>query len=130
MRDEHLPEQQMGRANGPVVRQTLPQLPQLAGSVCVFTQALLQTVCPLGQEVSTHWPDTQLCPAVQAVAQAPQLLALVDKLTQAPLQQLVPLEQHVMAPRWPHSRLVLPPQAWHAARQLSTSDLLFATMLQ
>ena len=51
----------------------LPQLPQLAESVCVLTQLPLLKVCPAG-----HAPFTQDCPAAQTLPQLPQFCRLFD----------------------------------------------------
>lgn len=68
--------------------QTLPQAPQLAGSVLMFLQAPLQQVCPgphAGLQVNWQVPFTQFWPLAQARPQAPQLLTSLLVLTQVPL---------------------------------------------
>jgi len=50
--------------------QTLPQPPQLFGSVVVLMQAPLQLVVPAGQ-LLTHPPLVQTVPAAQAAPHAP-----------------------------------------------------------
>jgi hypothetical protein len=55
-------------------KHTVPQVPQLAESVCLFTQAPLQTAWPAGQ---TQPPATHVCEAKHTVPQVPQLSGLV-----------------------------------------------------
>ena len=58
-----------------------PQVPQLLESVCVSTQALLQSVWPLGQDgvqtEFTHASDPPVGGAGQAMLHIPQLLMLL-----------------------------------------------------
>ena len=69
----------------------MPQAPQLALSVCVFTQT---AAMPAPQEVwpEGHWhaPATQVRPAPHALPQAPQLALSVCVSTQLPL---IPMPQ-------------------------------------
>jgi hypothetical protein len=63
--------------------QALPHVPQLELSVWVFTQALLQSVCP---EPHTQPPVWQVEPEGQILPQVPQLLLSVWVFTQVLLQ--------------------------------------------
>ena len=69
--------------------QTLPQAPQLLGSVFRFTQAPLQQTVPLGQ----HDPLQQL-PDEQELPHVPQLFGSRFRFTQVLLQQTSPTAQH------------------------------------
>ena len=69
--------------------QTVPQPPQLVGSVCSFTQVLLQSVEPAGH-VAAHTPAVHVCPLGQAVPQPPQLVGSVCSFTQVLLQSVEP----------------------------------------
>ena len=66
--------------------QALPQVPQLAASVCRFLQVPEQLVWPEGQPLQT--PATQVCPLAQALPQVPQLAASVCRFVQVPEQVL------------------------------------------
>ena len=76
--------------------QLVPQLPQLAGSVWVSTQALLQKDWPLGQ---AQLPFEQDWPLAQALPQLPQLALSVWVSMQVPLQSVCPLP-HWQEPPW------------------------------
>jgi hypothetical protein len=72
--------------------QTCPHAPQLVMSDEVFTQALPQSVCPVGQPLPPQIPPVQLCPAVharQAPPPVPQELAVGGLIQVLPLQQPV-----------------------------------------
>ena len=98
--------------------QTLPQLPQLLGSVCTLVHPLGQQICPLEQAleplqehepfiqvspelqggeqvIATQVPPEQVCPEAQTCPQLPQLLESVCRLTHpiGDAQQVWPLEQ-------------------------------------
>jgi hypothetical protein len=68
------------------------QLPQNDGSVCVFTQAPLQSVLP-----AAHWQDPfwHAVPPVQVAPQLPQLFESVCKFTQLPEHCVAPAAQPV-----------------------------------
>lgn len=79
--------------------QALPHIPQLLESVCVSTQALLQTDVAVGGQA--HVPALQLPPVGQAARQAPQLFrSVVMSISQPsaawPLQSLNAVEQLTM----------------------------------
>src|SRR5580692_1196307 len=74
----------------PVV-QAMPQVPQLAASVCRFLQVPEQLVWPVGQPVQT--PAAQVWPVVQATPQVPQLAASVCRFLQTPEHMVWPLTQ-------------------------------------
>jgi hypothetical protein len=98
--------------------QTVPQAPQLFGSVARLVQVLPQKTDPLGQ--AAHVPFLQIS-STHTVPQVPQLFASLFRSVQVPLQQAfedgqhahpqqnVPVEQQVNAPGEPHRRFVLPP---------------------
>jgi hypothetical protein len=94
---EQLPPEQL---SAPV--QTLPQPPQLAGSVLVFTQAVPHLVVPETQPA--HIPWAHVCWAAQAWPQVPQLAPSFMRLAQPESQQLSPMPQiwpmQVQAPFW------------------------------
>ncbi|HEY7033529.1 MAG TPA: hypothetical protein VH482_19490 [Thermomicrobiales bacterium] len=68
-------------------KQAVPQAPQLALSLAVFTHWPAQRVCPLGQ---AHTPLAQLVPPPQIVPQVPQLFASERTSMQPPSQATVP----------------------------------------
>src|SRR5437868_10240746 len=82
--------------------QVLPQVPQLAGSVSVETQAPLQKVWP-GPQVVWQFPLEHTCAEVQAFPQAPQLLGSLEALTQVPLQSSWPGLHWVTHEPWLHT---------------------------
>ena len=92
--------------------QTLPQEPQLLGSVASVVQPLAQRVWPAEQE----GPQTPLVqtPLEQITPQRPQLLGSKVTTVQTPLQQVVPLGQHARAPGTPQSWLTLAPHRLQA----------------
>jgi hypothetical protein len=68
--------------------QALPQTPQLLGSVCVFTQALLHTFVPVGVLVG---PQVPVASPVFAELQASQAsLQVPEQHTPSVEQELVP----------------------------------------
>lgn len=73
----------------------MPQVPQLAASVCRFLQVPEQMVWPLTQ---TQAPAEQvwLFAAEQVVVQVPQWSMSVCKFTQAPEHALVPVAHVVV----------------------------------
>jgi hypothetical protein len=79
----------------------VPHEPQLALSVCSFTQAPPHWVSPAVQ-LSVHLPFAQTCPGPHWLLHAPQSSMSVCSLTHAPLQAVSPVGQ-----------LQLPP--WHVA---------------
>lgn len=84
----------MGQAQEPFWQvlppvQVVPQEPQLLLSAFKLTQALLQAVWPVGQEIA-HEPTLQIFPPVQVVPHTPQLLGSDCKFTQIPLQAVKP----------------------------------------
>jgi hypothetical protein len=74
---------------------TLPQVPQLSGSVWVSVHELTQQVRPVGQAGlhSEQFPDAHVWPAPQSNPQSPQLLGSVWRLVHVPSQHVVPLVQ-------------------------------------
>ncbi len=77
--------------------QTVPQAPQLRGSLAVVTQVPLQRVVP-AMQASMQEPAEQSCPLPHEVPQRPQLVALVWRLTSQPsaalpLQSAKPVRQ-------------------------------------
>jgi hypothetical protein len=68
--------------------QTVPQAPQLLGSVCSFVQVPLQFVCPEPHEDPLQVPLTQGWALAQAVPQAPQLEGSEEVVVQKPLQEV------------------------------------------
>jgi hypothetical protein len=78
--------------------QTFPQLPQLLGSLFVFTQAPPQRACWVGQPTLEQAPATQASPAPHLVPQAPQFWKLVCVSMHRPPQSDCPTSQvHVPA---------------------------------
>jgi hypothetical protein len=74
--------------------QVVPQVPQLPGSVAVFTQVPLQLVWPAPHVVVVaHTPLTQLWPLAQAFPHVPQLFGSVASFTQVPPQLVCPAAQ-------------------------------------
>jgi hypothetical protein len=67
--------------------QTLPQVPQLRGSVWVLVQLPAHSVSPEAQ-VARHTPAEQTCPAPQALLHAPQLARSLWVFTSQPLTAL------------------------------------------
>ena len=65
--------------------QTVPQPPQLFGSVCSFTQTPLHRVKPDWHAVSVHAPPVHVCPLGHAVPQEPQWLGLFEVSVSQPL---------------------------------------------
>ena len=63
------------------VPHAVPQVPQLAESVCRLLQVPEHEVCPVPQ---AHAPAVQVCPVPQALAHAPQLAASVCRFLQLP----------------------------------------------
>ena len=86
--------------------QALPQAPQLASSLWVFTQ-VPQAVSPVG-----HWhcPSQQAEPAPQALPQAPQLVLSFWTFTQEPLQAVWPVVHVTPTPPTPASLPLVPLQ--------------------
>lgn len=72
--------------------QSLPQPPQLRGSVPVFTQLPPHRVVPLAQ-LDTQLPLLHELPAAQARPQPPQLAGSLAVFTQDVPQLVIPLEQ-------------------------------------
>jgi len=98
--------------------QARPHMPQLAVLVLVSTQAVPQSVWPVGQRQAPAW---QVCAAGQAVPQRPQLASSVIVSTQAAPQAVRPVGQR-HAPIWqvwPPEHAV--PQAPQLALSLWTS---------
>jgi hypothetical protein len=81
--------------------QTVPQLPQCAGSVWVLTQVPLQFVVPVAQEQA---PATQFAPEGHGWPQPPQLRGSEMMLTQMPLQLVSPAP-HVTT-HWPPAHVL------------------------
>ncbi len=77
------------------VAQTVPQAPQLSGSLEVDAQAPLQAVSPAGQALVEQVPPTHRCPPAvsQGLPQAPQFAESAFRSTQAPLQTVRPGRQ-------------------------------------
>src|SRR5687768_8559728 len=99
-----LPEQ-TGMELGPVMH-SLPQSPQLSGSVAVFTQAPLHSIAG-NTQAKSHVPSTHvgsaLAGGIQTLSQSPQCEVLLIRSTQEPSQFVVvpsqasphtPLEQN------------------------------------
>ena len=83
------------------------QLPQNAGSVCVFTHAPLHSELP-----AAHWhvPFWQVVPPAQVAPQLPQLFGSVCSLTQLPEHSVSPV-----APPVPPSPVLTHPPPEQAA---------------
>jgi hypothetical protein len=69
--------------------QTLPQVPQLSGSLWVLAQSAPQQLSLPGQALPTpqgptHWPPEHVSPPGQALPQVPQFCGSVDRLTSQP----------------------------------------------
>jgi hypothetical protein len=91
--DAHAPSMQVSP-----VAQTLPQLPQLLGSLVVLRQPLAQQVVPpvhAGPPLQLvgvlHVPATHVSPVAQGLPQLPQFFGSVDVSVQ-------PVAQHVSVP--------------------------------
>src|SRR5918998_1752965 len=78
----HRPPLQKSRA-----AHTLPQAPQLAGSLRTLTQTPPQSI---DSGTQMHSPPTQACPPTQAFPHAPQLAGSISGSTQTPPQFVVP----------------------------------------
>ena len=98
--------------------QTLPQAPQLLGSLLVSTQPALHSMNGLRQAKS-QVPPAQLGAAwggaLQIVPQAPQFDVLLARLTHEPAQLVVPFGQLSLQLPWLHTspaphRLMQEPQ--------------------
>ena len=77
----------------------VPQAPQLLGSVSRLAQVPLQWVSPVAHAV-THWPETQVWLAPQAVPHAPQFEGSVATSAQAPEHSIwVPAHAAAQTPR-------------------------------
>lgn len=96
--------------------QTLPQLPQLAGSVCVLTQTLLQLVWPAAHE-TTQLPPRHEVPPGQTWPQVPQLSLSLTALTQLVPHKICPEGQ----PHCPFVQIWPALQAFPQAPQLAGS---------
>ncbi len=83
---EHPPEAHTGEAFAGAV-QTVPQAPQLRGSVWVLVQLPAHSVSPEAQ-VARHTPAEQTCPAPQALLHAPQLARSLWVFTSQPFTAL------------------------------------------
>jgi hypothetical protein len=68
----------------------VPQVPQLAESICVLRQAEPQSICPVGH---THAPPVHAAPAGHTVPHAPQLLVSRPVSTHTPAQRRWPAGQ-------------------------------------
>jgi hypothetical protein len=106
--------------------QACPQAPQLARSVCVFTQLAPHSVVGGGQVPGAHCPALHTCPATHTCPQASQLLPSVLVLTHVPPQVVKPLLQ-LATPQTPVVQLAVPlaggGQAWPQLPRLVTSLL-------
>jgi hypothetical protein len=78
--------------------QTMPQPPQLLGSVWVFAQKkrllLPHNVCP-AEQTAPQVPATQVCPTGQTLRQEPQWLGSVPVFTHTPLHTVPPAQKEV-----------------------------------
>jgi hypothetical protein len=99
-----------------IALQTLPQPPQLFGSLCVAVQTPLQRVPSLAHRQVPAW---QVVPLPQRMPQPPQLELSVCSSTQAPSHCSSPLGQR----HWPPWHVVPLPQTLpHAPQSLSLLD--------
>jgi hypothetical protein len=87
----HVPASQL-----PPEEQTVPQAPQLFGSLCVFAQTPPHRVCPAAQG-TTQTPAVHVAPGAQATPHAPQLPLSEDSFVQALPQSDCPVG-HTHAP--------------------------------
>ncbi len=91
--------------------QTLPQRPQLLGSLSGFVQAVPQSCCPWLQGF-THWPEVQVWFGPHWLPQLPQLAGSVAKFAQEPFGQVIWLPGHVATQLPPEQSGVAVGQAW------------------
>jgi hypothetical protein len=75
---------------------TVPQAPQLFGSVAVSVQVPLQLVSPATGQL--HPPSAQTSPAAHCTPQRPQLFGSVARSVQVPLQFTSPAVEQVQTP--------------------------------
>jgi hypothetical protein len=83
--------------------QTVPQAPQLAGSISRSTHTSLQEACPSGHarsRMKKQFPAAQPrtnpgCPSGQTLPHVPQLFTSVWRSTQIPLHSVVPAGQTI-----------------------------------
>lgn len=95
--------------------QIVPQLPQLALSVCSSTQVVPHTDWPATGHA--HAPAVHVCALEQTVPQAPQLSGSVAVSVQVPLHTVWPVEQV----QTPATQLVPPLHATPQPPQLALS---------